>query len=66
MLIFVRGGKGANSIFGVPFCGAVYWLVSTVAIVGLPVVSMLMLQRLIDESEEKQACGYLFAEGDVV
>jgi len=66
MLIFVRGGKGANSIFGVPYCGAVYWLVSTVAIVGLPVVSMLMLRRLVDESEEKQSCGYLFAEGDVV
>jgi len=66
MLIFVRGGKGAHSIFGVPFCGTIYWLVSTVAILGLPVVSLLMLRRLVDESEEKQGCGYVFAEGDVV
>jgi len=66
MLIFIRGGKGADSIFGVPFCGTAYWLVSLVAIMALPVVSMIMLRRLVDESEEKQRCGYAFAEGDVI
>jgi len=66
MLLFVRGGKGAESIFGVPFCGFAYWLVSFVAIVALAAVSMLTLRRLMHESEEKRLCGYQFAEGDVV
>jgi len=66
MLIFVRGGKGAESIFGVPYCGFAYWCVSFVAIVALAAVSMLTLRRLIHESEEKRLCGYQFAEGDVV
>jgi len=66
MLIFVRGGKGADSIFGVPFCGIAYWCVSCIAILSLSTVSMLMLRRLVNESNEKQLCGYQFAEGDVV
>jgi len=66
LLIFVRGGKGANSIFGVPFCGVAYWNVSAIAIISLSGMSMLMLRRLIDESREKQNCGYQFAEGDVI
>jgi len=66
MLIFVRGGKGADSIFGVPFCGAAYWCVSAIAILVLSAVSMSMLRRLVNESKEKLLCGYQFAEGDVV
>jgi len=66
MLIFVRGGKGADSIFGVPFCGFGYWFVSFVAIVALAAVSMWTLRQLIHESQEKRLCGYQFAEGDIV
>jgi len=66
MLIFVRGGKGADSIFGVPFCGYAYWCVSLAAVVVLAAVSMLTLRRLVNESKEKQLCGYEFADGDVV
>jgi len=66
VLIFVRGGKGAESIFGVPFCGFAYWCVSLVAIVVLSVVSTMMLLRLVHESLEKHHCGYQFADGDVI
>jgi len=66
VLIFVRGGKGADSIFGVPFCGFAYWCVSLVAIVVLSAVSTTMLLRLVHESLEKHLCGYQFAEGDVI
>lgn len=66
MLIFVRGGKGADSIFGVPFCGFAYWCVSLVAIMALAIVSMLTLRQLVHESKEKQLCGYQFADGDVI
>jgi len=66
LLIFVRGGKGADSVFEVPFCGVAYWSVSLIAIVTLSTVSIVMLRRLMHESEEKKLCGYVFAEGDVV
>lgn len=66
LLIFVRGGKGADSLFGVPFCGVAYWFVSFIAMVILSTVSIVMLRRLVQESDEKKLCGYVFAEGDVV
>jgi len=65
-LIFVRGGKGVSSIFGVPTCGVLYWIVSVFSIFSLPGFSLVVLRRLIDESEHKRNCGYPFAEGDVV
>lgn len=55
-----------ESIFGVPNCGVVYWIVSVLAIFLLSGFSLMMLGRLTEESKEKLYCGYDFAEGDII
>lgn len=65
-LIFARGGKGANSVFGLKYCGAGYWSVSGIAVVGLILFAAKVARDLVADTRAKQESGYMWAEGDLI
>jgi len=66
LLVFARGGKGADSLFGFVYCGSGYWTTTAIALLALVALSMYIVYQLACETETKLSIGYDFAEGDVV
>jgi len=66
LLVLARGGKGADSMIGVEYCGIGYWFISALAIVLLFSVSLKVMFENVEIADQKQLCNYKFASGDVV
>jgi len=65
LLIFARGGKGADSVFGIAPCSGAYWGVTMSAVLGLIAFSVFTSTLLMRDTATKIETGYEFAEGDM-
>jgi len=66
LLIFARGGKGADSVFGIAPCSGAYWGVTATAVLGLIAFAVFTSTLLMGDTATKIETGYDFAEGDML
>jgi len=63
----LKGGHGAPSMFlDVPCGGFLFWLLPSLILLGMAVVTALVGRHLLQLHGIKQRAGYAFVEGDVV